>query len=53
MYGTYKNCADEPICRAGIDMQTKENRLADTAGEGEGGPDREQHQNIYITICNR
>ena len=34
IYGIQKNGADEPICKAAMEMQT-ENRLMDTAGEGE------------------
>ena len=32
--GTQKNGTDEPICRAGIEMQTQ--RLVDTVGEEKG-----------------
>ena len=31
-----RKTTDDPNCRAAIEMQT-ENRLVDTAGEGEGG----------------
>ena len=36
IYGILKNGVDEPICRAGIETDM-ENRLMDTAGQGEGG----------------
>ena len=34
IYGIWKNGTDEPICRAGIDIQTQRR---DAAGEEEGG----------------
>ena len=50
MYGIYKDSTDEPIYRAARERDTG-NRLVDAAGEGEGGTNRENSMETYITIC--
>ena len=45
-YRKKKNGTDEPICRAGLEMQT-ENELVDTAGEGKGDMNWENSTDIY------
>ena len=41
IYRIYKNGTDEPICKAGIEMQTQTMDLWTQGGEGEGGMNRE------------
>ena len=50
IYGIYKNGTDEPIGRAGIDIDV-EKTLVNTEEEEEGGMNRESSTDIYTPSC--
>ena len=53
IYGIWKDGADEPICRAAVEMQT-ENRLVDTVGkERVGRMERAAWKHIHYHMENR
>ena len=52
IYGIQKNDNDEPICRTKIETQTYKTDVWTQWGRRERDELREQHCNMYITICN-
>ena len=51
VYGTQKDGTDEPIFRAAMGMQMKRTDLWTCRGRRGWDEWREQHGNIYTTIC--
>ena len=51
IYGIKKDGTDEHICKTAMEMQTQTPDLwTRRGGEGEGGAQRDQHENILTTI---
>ena len=50
IYGIQKDSTDEPVFKAAMEMQTREKTCV-YKGEEEGEMNKEQHENIYSTIC--
>ena len=46
IYEIYKNSKDEPVCRAAIEMQTRE-EILDPMGEGVGGTHLKSNTDTY------
>ena len=46
-----KNDTDEPICRAGIEMQKQRTDFGHSRGRSRWDELRELHWQIYITMC--
>ena len=51
IYGIQKDGSDEPICRAVVETQTQRTNLWTWRGRRGWRKLRQQHLNIYITIC--
>ena len=50
IYGIWKNCIDEPICREGEETQTEGMELWTQQGK-EGGTNETNSMKTYIAIC--
>ena len=51
IFGIWKSGPDEPISKAGIEMQTQRNRHVAPEGEGEGGMNWEHSVDIHTLPC--